>query len=280
MLTIGIPLYKPNTRQLDWAREVVACVQARHPDIQFVISIHSSLDDPHIAETDVLTVRCTNEHYSYDRNVYQISQAVRTPYWMLLAVTDRLLMEQLPRLLEILNQSAPSTAIFFTSAIKPTNCSQLLPQRLGFLSSFVFNKDYFKSVSPIPGDYRGWIHTGVFLMALQAKSLVVPLEFELVEEDIEPGFVKPWTARGGFLIYQIALARLINWLLPNHPARTACESHATGRWPLDLIKGVLQGAKLGSRERKYIALWRHRQGGYYSIVCRLVAQIKDRIMQN
>lgn len=277
MLTIGIPLYKPSTSQLDWARDVVTCVHALHPSIQFVISIHSRADDPHITGNDALTVLCTDEQYSYDQNVHRISQTVRTRYWMLLAGTDRLRMEMLPPLLQALEQSAPSTALVFTGAIQPADCSQLLPQRLGFLSSFVFNTDYFKHACPVHRDFRGWIHTAVFLMALQARELLVPLDFELVEEDIEPGFVKPWTARGGFLIYQVSLARLINRLLPRHTARFACETHATGRWPFDLIKGVLQGARLESREHRYISIWLRRQGGCTVIVFRLIAQIKARL---
>jgi hypothetical protein len=80
------------------------------------------------------------------------------------------------------------------------------------------------------------------------------------------------------LIYQIALARLINWLLPSHPARSACESHATGRWPFDLIKGALQGAKLSSRERRYISIWRRRQGGCDKIAFLFASQIRARLM--
>lgn len=278
MLTIGIPLYKPSTRQLDWAREVVACVRALHPSIQFVISIHSSADAPNITGNDALTVLCTDEQYSYDQNVHRISQTVRTRYWMLLAGSDRLRMEMLPALLQALEQSAPSTALVFTGAVQPVDCSQLLPQRLGFLSSFVFNTNYFKHAYPVHCDFRGWIHTAVFLMALQARELLVPLDFELVEEDIEPGFVKPWTARGGFLIYQISLARLINRLIPRHPARSACESHALGRWPFDVIKGLLQGVKLSSRERRYITLWQRRQGGCTIVFFRLFAQILARLM--
>jgi hypothetical protein len=278
MLTIGIPLYNPNTHQLDWARDVIACVHARHPEIHFVISIHSNVDDPRITETDVLTVLCTEEQYSYDRNVYQISQAVRTRYWMLLACTDRLLIERLPALLEVLKKSDPFTALAFTGAIQPANCSQLLPKRLGFLSSFVFNSNYFKHACPLPRNFRGWIHTAVFLMALQAGELVVPLEFELVEEDIEPGFVKPWTARGGFLVYQVSLARLINMLLSRHAARLACESHATGRWPFDVIKAVLQGVILSTRERRYLLVWNRRQGGFVRILFRLLAQIQARYL--
>ena len=277
MLTIGIPLYKPNTRQLDWARDVVAYVHTRHPSIQFVISIHSSADDPHITGNDALTVLCTDKEYSYDQNVHRISQAVRTRYWMLLGCMDQLLIERLPALLQVLKQSAPSTSIVFTGAVQPTNCLQFLPQRLGFLSSFVFNSDYFKHACPVSRDFGGWIHTGVFLMALQAKEIVVPLDVELVDEDIEPGFVKPWTARGGFLVYQVSLARLINRLLPSHPARTACESHATGRWPFDLIKGFLQGAKLNLRERRYISIWLRKQGGCAIIAFRLIAQMRARL---
>lgn len=277
MLTIGIPLYKPNALQLDWARDVVASVHACHPSIQFVVSIHSSADAPHITAKDALTVLCTNEQYSYDQNVYQISQTVRTRYWMLLACTDRLQMELLPALLQALEQSGPSTALVFTGAKKPADCSQMLPQRLGFLSTFVFNTDYFNQACALHRDFGGWIHTAVFLMALQERKHLISLDFELVKEEIEPGFVKPWTARGGFLIYQVSLARLINRLLPCHPARLACESHATGRWPFDLIKGVLQGADLNSRELRYISIWLRRQGGYVLIIYRLIAQIIARI---
>jgi len=280
MLTIGIPLRKPNTHQLDWTRDVITRVRERHPGIKFVISIHSSTHDHHISAVDGVTVLCTSEQYSFDENVHRISQAARTRYWILLACTDRLQMVRLTDLLQALEQSTPSTALFFTGAVRPAGCAQLLPQRLGFLSSYVFNSDYFRSVCPVPRDYRGWIHTALFLMALESGRLLIPLDYELVEEDIEPGFVKPWTARGGFLVYQVSLARLINLLLPRHVARSACESHALGRWPYDVIKALLQGVQMSTRERRYIDLWQHRQGGYAIVVLRLLAQIRDRFLRH
>ncbi|MFN7507826.1 MAG: hypothetical protein ACK5Q1_19955, partial [Limnobacter sp.] len=220
MLTIGIPLRKPNINQLNWVRDVISRMREHHPKIHFVISIHSSTDDHLIPEEPEVTVLHTSEQYSYDENVYLISQAAKTRYWMLLACTDRLLMNRLPDLIRALEESPHNTTLFFTGAKQPANCPQLLPERLGFLSSYVFNSDYFRRVCPRPRNYRGWIHVAVFLTALQSKERITPLHFELVEEDLEPGFIKPWTAKGGYLIYQVSLARLINQLLPRHPARS------------------------------------------------------------
>lgn len=224
-------------------------------------------------------VLCTREHLSYDESLYILSRQVETRYWFLLGCRDDPIVENLKLVFQDLADLRAPSAVVFTGAYFPEGRCYEIPRRFGFLSTYIFNSEYVRRLWRRQRSFYGWAQSAIFLMALGAGENLTPIYYELALEGDEEGSPKSWTGRGGFLAYQISLARLVNWLAPQHPCRSDLEQQAVGRWPLDLVKALLQGYTLSPRDRRFVRWWVGCQGGVGQVFMMLIKQLYVRYMR-
>lgn len=274
--TIGIPIHNPTVDDIGWLTALLQKASCLPFLVRFVVSVHGTDVDLDKIQGDLVDILVCKDKLTFDQNVFKISRAVKTPFWFLLGCQDLLDFRNLERLFVDLRDCSEETSIFVAGAICSELPSHAMPRRLGFLSSYIFRTNFFVECYPHERDLGGWIHTAVFLKALAAGKVLQPLDYELVQEDIEPGFVKPWTANGAYLRYQISLGRLIMSILPDEDIRSRCEQDAVGRWPFDIIKAILLGYRLSLRDRRFVAWWFWKEGGFWPISRRLFSQLWHR----
>ncbi|MCA3580004.1 MAG: hypothetical protein IOD08_22290 [Bradyrhizobium sp.] len=278
VLTIGVLLKSPSFEQLEWLRDLAQRVSDQEPRVSILASIHTLEIEVTQQFPRNTRIMVSPVPLSYDENVANIAQSAETPFWMLLGADDVVDIGELPRLADFLAEQAPGTQVVALSR-RPVR-RDLSSVRVGFLSAFVFASSTSRIARELVGRTHGWLHNSIVFRVIGSGGSLVFFDAEIIDEDLQPGFIKPWTRFGEFVRFQVSFARLVNWLCPNAPFRAALERQSLGRWPFDLFKAVVQGVRLRPSERRFVRVWfmkQRREIGLLGVVGTFARQAADAV---